>query len=62
MFAFVHNNILPQVPQDEAPSPVIASIQQLYLQAVVGAQKAPDPRVPIDVTPVPDARDGATEW
>jgi hypothetical protein len=45
MFAFVHNNILPQEPQDGAASPVLASIQNLYLQAVVAPQKAPDPRV-----------------
>jgi hypothetical protein len=35
------------------------AIQQLYLTAVQAANRPSDP---IDVTPVPDARDGATEW
>ena len=35
------------------------AIQQLYLTALQAANRPSDP---IDVTPVPDARDGATEW
>jgi hypothetical protein len=40
---------------------VVTNIQQLFLTAVQEANRRPDPR-PIDVTPAPDARDGAIEW
>jgi hypothetical protein len=38
------------------------SIQQLYLSAVREVNRQPDPRAPVDVTPVPDAGNGAIEW
>lgn len=40
MFAFVCREILPQEP-NEAQAPVVQSIQNLYLQAVMGANREP---------------------
>ena len=47
------------INDSEAEARATEAIQQLYLTAVQEANRRP---APIDVTPVPDAGDGATEW
>jgi hypothetical protein len=47
---------------DSTSTKVEHSIQQLYLQAVIEANQRPDPRAPVDVASVPDARDSTTDW
>jgi hypothetical protein len=47
---------------DSTSTKIEHNIQQLYLTAVQEANRLPDPRAPVDVTPAADAGDGAVEW
>jgi hypothetical protein len=48
---------------DNTNTKIEHSIQELYLTAIQAANAEPDPCAPVDVTPVPDAGNGAsTEW